>query len=139
VSESDRPRGDQIHEKIKAALMFRTTATPEDNKNDECPVCCFTFEKKIIKTNCKHIICIDCIVNIIRTTNVGVGAKCPMCRQPFNLIDEMLQSVAFSSDSAEDEDEMLQSVAFFSDSTEDEDEDDSAEDEDDSAEDEDDL
>lgn len=61
----------------------------EDNLEDICPLCLEnTFHQNIIRTNCNHHYCDNCILKHIRNTqnNLSETLLCPLCRSDIYLI-----------------------------------------------------
>ena len=58
-------------------------SSPFDGFKDAltCPICCSTFTKPIITTQCAHTFCYKCIVKIENSPNENEnGNSCPICR-----------------------------------------------------------
>ena len=44
-------------------------------------------EKNIIKLNCGHYLCKDCLKNLILTNFSKKEIRCPLCREEYNIIE----------------------------------------------------
>jgi len=50
---------------------------------------CSVLAKSVVETNCGHMFCRQCIVNVLKASQPMRLAKCPCCRQtisPFNMV-----------------------------------------------------
>ena len=63
-------------------ITLDLTCNKGDDADTECVICLDTKEKKhIVRTNCGHEYCIECVKNNIRVNkNKTVKPTCPMCR-----------------------------------------------------------
>ena len=71
----------QIWKNQQDNVVYRKKVLQKINNNDtmEFNECCICYEENNsfkIKTNCKHDICMSCILKMNKT-------ECPMCREPF--------------------------------------------------------
>jgi len=70
---------DNIVYRKKVLQKIKNNDNNNNNKTMEFNDCCICYEENNsfkIKTNCKHDICMSCILNMNKT-------ECPMCREPF--------------------------------------------------------
>ena len=53
--------------------MNKSNKNKNKNKKLECCICYEKFKSYVIKTKCKHVMCLNCLVQLRKT-------ECPMCR-----------------------------------------------------------
>tara|TARA_B110000967_G_C18803719_1_gene519863 strand:+ start:412 stop:900 length:489 start_codon:yes stop_codon:yes gene_type:complete len=64
--------------------MNKSNKNKNKNKKLECCICYEKFKSYVIKTQCKHVMCLNCLVQLRKK-------ECPMCRS--NLEEELPEKI----------------------------------------------
>ena len=78
---------------LRDELLFKQ---PEGTHNGDCPICCLPLSldnsKSIMSNCCSKVVCNGCThVNNIREIEARLTQKCPFCRKPSNITEEMME------------------------------------------------
>ena len=92
VRELIRPRQVSKYSSEYWKELNITTITNEEETNTkthDCPVCFDTVSsKKVVRTNCRHVYCCDCVKNLASSMKDNTQQPtCPMCRTALTGLD----------------------------------------------------